>query len=86
MYKRITLRAGQNLNIPVTLMGSPSSVKWYKDGIMMHGQPNVRIDTDNISTRLGIRKVTLDDDGEYKLAAKNEWGATDATFDVRVIG
>lgn len=47
---------------------------------------NFLVDTDDFTTTLKFRNITMDDQGEYEVVVKNEWGVTREKFTVKVVG
>ena len=69
------------VKVGVSMEGDPApSVSWFKDGLPLHSDRYVSMETDEFLTMLCIRRVTRHDRGEYKMVAKNEYGSADVTF------
>ena len=78
---------GGNIKITVGMEGQPPpTITWYKDGFKLASRGNVFIDKDDNSTWIQVKHASREDDGEYKVVAKNEWGSKEQTFRVHVTG
>ena len=73
--------------ISVGIEGEPApTVTWFKDGLQLKSRPNVTVDNTDYLATIVIRRMTRDDEGEYEIVAKNEWGTTREKFTLKVMG
>ena len=87
-YRNMTIPSGGAIKINVSLEGHPAPhVTWYHDGVPMSSRgPNASVDTNEYSSVMTVRRAFKDDEGEYRVVAKNEWGSVEASFDVSIMG
>ena len=64
----------------------PPTITWYKDGVKLASRGNINVDKDDNRTMVTVKHAARDDDGEYRLVAKNQWGSKEVTFTVHVTG
>ena len=65
--------------------GEPTpTVSWFKNGLPLHSDRHVAIETDEFSSLLVVRRVSRHDGGEYKMVAKNACGSADVSFRLSV--
>lgn len=83
----LTVRQGDELKIDMTIKANPKpDVKWYKDGKPLRDttKMDVRSRGDNYSITIYSSKP--EDAGHYKCEARNQLGAADRSFEVKVEG
>ena len=86
-YQQMSLPVGSSLKLNIGVEGEPAPhITWYKDGAKLAGRGHAAIETTDYMTSLGVRRVGRDDAGEYCVVAKNEWGMSDARFNVNIMG
>jgi len=87
-FRRLHGHVGGSAKIVVGFDGDPlPTITWYKGGLVLKPRSAaVSVDTTDFSSTLSVRKLTRDDDGEYEVVAKNEWGTTKEKFTIKVMG
>ncbi|CAG0879559.1 unnamed protein product [Cyprideis torosa] len=83
------LHEGDTLTLEAVAKGSPIPViTWYKDGVPIEpdGERIVATSQPDGTQVLVVKNVTPDDEGEYKLAARNKFGEVSSPSHVEVKG
>ena len=87
-FRRLHGHVGGTAKIVLGFDGDPlPTITWYKDGIQLKPRSAaVGVDTTEFSSTLSVRKLTREDEGEYEVIAKNEYGVVKERFTVKVMG
>lgn len=85
--KPVIIKAGENAEWKLPFSGgSPMNTFWYKDDDELLPGLSVKIETSATESRLRLTKCQRKDSGEVKIKIKNEYGTTEATSKLIVLG
>eukprot|EP00062_Callorhinchus_milii_P019674 gi/632974489/ref/XP_007903708.1/ PREDICTED: pro-neuregulin-2, membrane-bound isoform isoform X3 [Callorhinchus milii] len=83
--KNQTLQEGQRLSLKCEASGNPQLVyRWFKDGMELKKNGEIKIKTGKKNSRLHINKVKLQDAGEYTCEAENGQGKVTSKCTINV--
>ena len=85
--RHLSAHVGGVAKISVGVEGEPApTITWFKDGAPLRSRPNVHVDSTDYLATIAIKRMTRDDEGEYEIVARNEWGTTREKFTLKVMG
>lgn len=80
-----TVIIGEETQLVCKVTGNPEpKIEWFKDGKPLIGYFRIKTDYDGTFSKLNIEKATVDDIGEYKCVASNEFGSVQSGADLSV--
>ena len=83
--KPITVVVGEETLMVCKVSGNPEpKIEWLKDGKPLIGYFRIKTEYDGTLSTLNIEKSSLDDTGEYKCVASNEFGSVQSVCDLVV--
>lgn len=86
-YQNMPIHVGGMIRLKVNIDGEPApTVTWYKNNAPLRQSHNLVIDSDESLSSLFIKRISVQDNGEYKLVAKNQWGQSEVSFNINVAG
>ncbi|XP_072558300.1 immunoglobulin-like and fibronectin type III domain-containing protein 1 isoform X2 [Paramormyrops kingsleyae] len=75
----VIVKAGQNATFKIPFLGQdPARVQWYREGVELLENPNIKLEKMANQSRLLLRKCQRKDTGEIKVKIKNEFGTAEA--------
>lgn len=81
------VKLNQRAEFKIPFLGrEPTKVQWYKDGEELSPDVNCKIEVSEGHSRLLLNKLQRKDTGEIKIKIKNEFGTTEASSNLVVLG
>lgn len=85
MLKSTETMEGSPTTLECAVTGDPKpSIKWFKDGTHLHETNRIRSEFDGTTCQLIIFRTEIDDQGEFKCVAQNDFGLDSCTAELLV--
>ena len=81
----VEVEEGKPARIECQISGQPKpTVEWFKDSERVKESKRIRPESDNETLSLNFKETELDDEGEYKCVARNEFGSASSQAELLV--
>ena len=72
----VEVEEGSSAKIECQISGQPTpNVEWFKDSVKVKETKRIKLETDDETFSLNFKETELDDEGDYKCVARNEFGS-----------
>ena len=81
----VEVEEGKPARIECQISGQPKpTVEWFKDNEKVKESKRIRPESDNETFSLNFKETELDDEGDYKCVARNEFGSVSSQAELLV--
>lgn len=84
---KIRVKAGHSFHFDVNVIGEPPpTITWSLKGTVLEPSAHIKINNEEYSSKITVKKCRRDDNGVYIVTATNEHGKDEAEVEAVVIG